>query len=69
VSAYRSPDQSKLVVVVVNDSDDVHDVQFPAPVDYKVSKVRQTDRQRDCEPVSASEPMPGKSVRTVVFER
>ena len=34
VSAYRSPDQSKLVVVVVNDSDDVHDVQFPAPAGY-----------------------------------
>ena len=35
VSAYRSPDQSKLVVVVINDSDDVHDVQFRAPVDYR----------------------------------
>ena len=69
VSAYRSPDQSKLVVVVVNDSDDVHDVQFTVPADYKVSKVRQTDRQRDCEPVPANVPMLGKSVRTVVFER
>jgi len=69
VSAYRSPDQAKLVVVVVNDSNDVHDVQFSAPADYKVSQVRQTDRQRDCEPVPASEPLPGMSVRTVVFER
>ena len=69
VSAYRSPDRAKLVVVVVNDSNDVHDVQFSAPADYKLSQVRQTDRQRDCEPVPASEAMPGKSVRTVVFER
>ena len=69
VSAYRSPDKSKLVVVVINDTNDVHDVQFPAPADYKVSKVRQTDQQHDCEPVPASEPMPGMSVRTVVFER
>ena len=69
VSAYRSPDQSKLVVVVVNDSDDVHDVQFPAPAGYRVSQVRQTDQQRDCEPVPVDAPMPGKSVRTLVFER
>ncbi|MGB0761388.1 MAG: sulfatase-like hydrolase/transferase, partial [Rubripirellula sp.] len=69
VSAYCSPDQSKLVVVVINDSDDVHDVQLRAPVDYEVRQVRQTDEQRDCEPVSLSEPMSAKSVRTVVFER
>ena len=60
---------SLLVVVVINDADATHGVRFEAPEGYQLGTVRQTDQQRDCEPIDANEPMIGKSVRTLVFER
>jgi len=69
VTAYRSPDQTRLVVVVINDADVTHRVRFDAPEGYQLGVVRQTDQRRDCEPIDANMPMTGKSVRTLVFER
>ena len=69
VTAYRSPEQTRLVVVVINDADATQGVRFEAPEGYQLGTVRQTDQQRDCEPIDANEPMIGKSVRTLVFER
>ena len=69
VSAYRSADQARVVVVVINDGEATHGVQFQVPDGYRLSTVRQTDPVRDCEPVDAAEPMIGKSVRTLVYER
>ena len=68
VSAFRSPDQTKLVVVVVNDSNAAQSIKFNPPASFTSISAWQTDTNRHCQPVNPSESLPSKSIRTLVFE-
>ncbi|MDG2012547.1 MAG: glycoside hydrolase family 30 beta sandwich domain-containing protein, partial [Pirellulaceae bacterium] len=69
VSAYRSPDQSQVVAVVVNDTPNSQAVQLRPPSGFRSTQAWQTDASRNCEAVSPTENLPPKSVRTFVYEK
>ena len=69
VSAFQSPDRSKLAVVVVNDTDRGQMLTLKVPLQFKVEESIQTDQNRSGESIDAGTILPPRSVRTVVFQK
>ena len=67
ISAYRSPDRSKVVVVAINDTASSHPLKISLKGGGK-ARAWQTDQKRNCEEVESTAAMPPLSVRTLVFE-
>ncbi|MCP4885671.1 MAG: sulfatase-like hydrolase/transferase [Planctomycetaceae bacterium] len=68
VSAFRSPDGEKIVIVTVNDTETPTALQITPPSGLSSASAWQTDRQRDCEPVNPNDLLAPMSVRTTVFQ-
>jgi O-glycosyl hydrolase len=68
VSAFRSPDGEKVVIVTVNDTETPTALQITPPSGLSSASAWQTDRQRDCEPVNPNDLLAPMSVRTTVFQ-
>ena len=69
VSAFESPDRSKLVMVMINDTDQSQQITINQPGGFNFTGAWQTDKNRDCATVKLRSPIPAKAVRTLVFER
>ena len=67
ISAYRSPDRARVVVVAINDTASSHPLKVSLKGGGK-SQAWQTDQKRNCEEVDSVTAMPSLSVRTLVFE-
>lgn len=69
VSAFESPDGSKLIIVMVNDTEESQQIEINQPIDFNFTGAWQTDENINCDAVKLRSPISAKAVRTIVFER
>jgi O-glycosyl hydrolase len=67
LSAYLSPDESRIVAVGINDTAVAQAVR-PLVADKFATKAWQTDKERNCEAVPVDGALPPQSVRTWIWE-
>ena len=67
--AFISPDKKTVVAVAINTSGEAKKISFENNFNSTSSEAYQTDKNRNCEPVSVESAIPPKSVKTFVFKR
>ena len=67
--AFISPDKQTVVAVAINTSGEAQKISFENNFNSTSSEAYQTDKNRNCEPVSVRSAIPPKSVRTFLFKR
>ena len=67
VSAYFNSSKSSGVIVAINPSADSISLDVTLPEGMKTRGAYQTDKDLNCESVSADSPLPGRAVRTILY--
>ena len=67
--AFISPDKKTVVAVAINTSGEAKKISFENNFNSTSSEAYQTDKNRNCEPVSVESAIPPKSVKTFIFKR
>jgi len=67
VSAYFNSSKSSGVIVAINPSADSISLDVTLPEGMKTRGAYQTDKNLNCESVSADSPIPGRAVRTILY--
>ena len=69
VSAYRTYDGDRLVVVAINPTDSPVSLQLDLGEGFSAKRAFQTDRTLNCQSVPLNSPLPPHSIRTFVCLR
>ena len=68
-SAFVNKDDTRLVAIVINDSENTMNPSFQIDSGYALVSTHQTDRSRNCKSIHADVLLPPQSIRTVVFQK
>ncbi len=68
-SAFVNKDDTRLVAIVINDSENTINPSFQIDSGYALVSTHQTDRSRNCKSIHADVLLPPQSIRTVVFQK